>query len=212
VRVVVVGAGIVGASTAFHLTALGVDVTVVDRAHAGKATMAGAGIVCPWSTSATDPDFVALYVSGAAATGEVVGALAELGETDTGYARVGAIVLARDADELDADEAAVRRRAAGSPEVGDVHRVTGREARELFPPLRDDLAGLWIGGAARVDGRRLMAALLRAARLEPQIGEVELTVGDGRVTGVQFAGQQIDADAVVVTGGAWSARVLAAWG
>jgi D-amino-acid dehydrogenase len=182
-RVVVVGAGIVGASTAFHLAELGVDVVVGDRVHPGKATMAGAGIVCPWSTAATDPDFVDLYVSGATATGEIVTELAELGETDTGYARVGAIVLAHDADQLGADESAIRERAAGRPDVGDIHRMTGREAQALFPPLRDDLPGLWIGGAARLDGRRLMSAFLRAARIEPQIGEVELTVRDGGVTG-----------------------------
>ena len=211
-RVVVVGAGIVGASTAFHLVRLGVDVAVVDRAHPGKATLAGAGIVCPWSTSATDPDFIAAYVEGATATGEIIADLAELGETDTGYARVGAVVLARDTDELDDREAAVRERAAGRPDVGDVHRLTGRDARELFPPLRDDLPGLWIGGAARLDGRRVMTALLRAARLEPEIGEVELTVSDRGVAGVRLAGQQIDADAVVVTGGAWSSRLLAACG
>jgi D-amino-acid dehydrogenase len=207
-RVVVVGAGIVGASTAFHLAELGVDVAVVDRAHPGKATLAGAGIVCPWATSATDPEFVAFYVEGATATGEIVTELAELGETDTGYARVGAIVLARDADELDADEASVRERAVGRPDVGAVHRITGRDAQELFPPLRDDLPGLWIGGAARLDGRRLMSALLRAAHVEPQIGEVELTVRGDVVTGVHLGGQQIDADAVVVTGGAWTARLL----
>ena len=66
-RVVVVGAGIVGASTAFHLVEAGVDVEVVDVAHAGKATWAGAGIICPWPTSATDEEFVSLYVRGAAA-------------------------------------------------------------------------------------------------------------------------------------------------
>ena len=67
-RVVVVGAGIVGASAAFHLVEAGVETVVVDRGHVGKATLAGAGIVCPWPTSATDPDFVALYCAGAELT------------------------------------------------------------------------------------------------------------------------------------------------
>ncbi len=47
-HIVVVGAGILGASTAYHAARLGAEVTVVDQAHEGRATAAGAGIICPW--------------------------------------------------------------------------------------------------------------------------------------------------------------------
>jgi len=43
-RVIVVGAGILGASTAYHLAREGCDVTLIDRADEGRATAAGAGI------------------------------------------------------------------------------------------------------------------------------------------------------------------------
>jgi D-amino-acid dehydrogenase len=209
VRVVVVGAGIVGASTAFHLVEAGVDTVVVDRAHPGKATLAGAGIVCPWPTSSDEPEFVALYCAGAGATARLVERLAELGETDTGYGRVGAIALATDDTELATLDTLVRRRSTDDSDAGPIERLTGRECRLRFPPLRDDHAGLWIGGAARLDGRLLSAALLRAAGLDPQPGEVELlTVGD-RVDGVVLDGERIHADAVVVAGGAWTADLLA---
>jgi D-amino-acid dehydrogenase len=46
-RVVVLGAGIVGVSTAFHLTELGAEVYLIDRDAPGRATLAGAGIICP---------------------------------------------------------------------------------------------------------------------------------------------------------------------
>jgi glycine/D-amino acid oxidase-like deaminating enzyme len=42
-RIVVVGAGILGASTAYHLARDGADVAIVDQAHEGQATAAGAG-------------------------------------------------------------------------------------------------------------------------------------------------------------------------
>ena len=45
--IVVVGAGILGASTAYHLAREGADVAIVDQAHEGQATAAGAGIICP---------------------------------------------------------------------------------------------------------------------------------------------------------------------
>jgi D-amino-acid dehydrogenase len=208
-RVVVVGAGIVGASAAFHLAEAGVETIVVDRSHPGKATLAGAGIVCPWPTSATDPDFVALYCAGAGATARLVDRLAELGETDTGYGRVGAIVLAGDDTELEAIERIVRERSTPAGDAGEILRLTGREAKQRFPPLRDDHAGLWIGGAARLDGRRLTSALLRGARIEPRAGEVDLVTDGDRVSGVAVDGDRIDADAVVVAGGAWTAGLLA---
>lgn len=208
-RVVVVGAGIVGASTAFHLVEAGADVVVVDRAHPGTATLAGAGIVCPWPTGAADPDFVDLYCAGAGATARLVERLAELGETDTGYRRVGAIVLAEDDADLDDTERLVRTRSSPESDAGEVTRLTGQECRARFPPLRDDHAGLWISGAARLDGRLLTRAMLRAAGIEPRSGLVELTIHAGRVTGVTFDGDRLDADAVVVAGGAWTAALLA---
>lgn len=209
-RVVVVGAGIVGASTAFHLAEAGVEVVVVDRAHPGKATLAGAGIVCPWTTGATEPDFVELYCAGAGATARLVARLAALGETDTGYGRVGAIVLAEDDAELAATEQLVRHRSTPDSDAGEIAPLTGAECRDRFPPLRDDHAGLWIGGAARLDGRLLTAALLRAAGVEPREGEVGLAVDGDRAGGVVLDGARIDADAVVVAGGAWTADLLAA--
>lgn len=45
---IVVGAGILGASTAYHLAKAGANVTIVDRQQVGQATDAAAGIVCPW--------------------------------------------------------------------------------------------------------------------------------------------------------------------
>ena len=47
-RIVIIGAGVLGASTAFHLAGMGARVTVVDANLEGRATAAGAGIICPW--------------------------------------------------------------------------------------------------------------------------------------------------------------------
>jgi glycine/D-amino acid oxidase-like deaminating enzyme len=44
-RVVVVGAGVLGASGAYHLGREPVDVTIVDCKYVGRATAAGGGTV-----------------------------------------------------------------------------------------------------------------------------------------------------------------------
>ena len=50
-RLIVVGSGIVGASCAYAASSLGAEVVLVDAALAGRATAAGAGIICRGSRS-----------------------------------------------------------------------------------------------------------------------------------------------------------------
>ncbi|MFD4977829.1 FAD-dependent oxidoreductase [Streptomyces sp. NPDC058424] len=57
-RVVVVGSGIAGAAAGYELARAGVDVVLVDSLPPGRATSAGAGIICPWSSQVDDPDLV----------------------------------------------------------------------------------------------------------------------------------------------------------
>jgi D-amino-acid dehydrogenase len=210
-HIVVVGAGILGASTGFHLARAGAQVTIVDQAHDGRATAAGAGIICPWVSGAEDAAFYRLYVEGARYYGELVPVLAELGETDLGFRRVGALVVSDDAHELAALDAVLSRRRADTPEMGATSLLSPRETRALFPPLRGDLAGLHVAGGARVDGRRMAAGLLRAAqRLGARVieGHAELVAAGSRVAGVRLREATIAADRVVVAAGAWAPTLL----
>ena len=116
-HIVVVGAGILGASTAFHLAREGARVTVVDQAHDGRATAAGAGIICPWVSGADDPAFYRLYCEGGRYYGELIPALAEIGESDLGYRRVGALIVSDDGAELAAFQRVLQGRCAETPEM-----------------------------------------------------------------------------------------------
>ena len=95
-RLIVVGSGVVGASCALAASGLGAEVVLVDAAQPGQATAAGAGIVCPWTSSPSDDPV--WYAFGCAAARHYPGLVAELaglGERDVGYRQVGALVLAR---------------------------------------------------------------------------------------------------------------------
>jgi D-amino-acid dehydrogenase len=210
-RIVVVGAGVLGASTAYHLAREGADVAVVDQAHEGRATAAGAGILCPWASHVDDPAFYELYAAGARYYSDLVPALSELGETDLGFRRVGALIVSTDPTELKSAESLLRDRRMEAPEIGDVDRLFPREVKALFPPLRTDLAGIHVAGGARVDGRRLAASLLRAAEHHGATvarGFVELISRGDRVPSVRLDDREIVADAVVITAGAWSPALL----
>ena len=93
-RIVVVGGGIVAASVAYHLARRGVSVIIVAADHAGAATDAGAGIICPWAEPEDDPGY-RLSAEGARYYPELLAMLAGDGQADTGYARVGALSRSR---------------------------------------------------------------------------------------------------------------------
>jgi D-amino-acid dehydrogenase len=213
-RVVVVGGGVAGATTAYWLARAGAAVTVVDNGEPGGATAAGAGIVQPWSSAADGP-FYDLYSAGAAFYPTQIAALAEDGEVDVGYAVTGSLVVDADPVALDAVERRVRSRTRDQPVAGTVHRLDPVAARRLFPALAPELAALHVSGGARVDGRRLRAALLRAAvRHGARLVHDSATAFPRSASAhlVHVAGRPLEADAAIVAAGAWSNSLIAPLG
>jgi len=214
-RVIVSGAGVLGASTAFHLALAGAQAVLVDQAHDGRATAAGAGIVCPWLSEAADPAWYRIASAGARYLPALVERLAGFDERELGFRKVGALAVAGNDAELDRIERGVLARRAEAPEIGELSRLSPQQARALFPPLHPALAALHVAGGARVDRRLLAAALSRA--LERQGGQLcrgtaELLIDGGRVAGARIGGEPMVADAVVLTAGAWASAMLAPLG
>jgi D-amino-acid dehydrogenase len=131
------------------------------------------------------------------------------------YARVGALSVSTNAADLDALAAAISARAAEAPEVGEVRRLRPAAARALFPPLHPDMAAVLATGGARVDGRRLAAALCDGAQRAGATvvsAPATLVARGGRIAGVRAGDRDIAADAVVVAAGAWAPALLAPLG
>ncbi|MBP2463860.1 MULTISPECIES: FAD-dependent oxidoreductase [unclassified Rhizobium] len=210
-RVLIIGAGILGSSAAYHLAAQGIEVEIVDQAHQGKATMAGAGIVCPWATRVEEAEWYKLYEAGTRFYDGLISGLTSRGETDLGYGKVGALVVAEDRAEFDAAADRVARRTANAPEAGEVRHLNPAEARALFPPLREDLDAIHIPGAARVDARLLSAAMVRAAvsmGAKFRNDYVTLRTDGDRAGCLDSTGAEIAADQIIVTAGAWASQIL----
>ncbi|RWZ52239.1 FAD-binding oxidoreductase [Halobacillus fulvus] len=210
-KYIVVGAGILGASTAYHLVKQGADVTIVDRKDVGQATDAAAGIVCPWLAQRRNQRWYRLVRGGARYYPELIRQLEEDGETNTGYRKVGAISLQRDEEKLEKTiERAKKRREDGAPEIGEITRLSPEQTKEFFPPISDGYLAIHVSGGARVNGRELRDALLRAAKSNGANfvkGSAELTFEDKIVTGVQANGERLEGE-VIVAGGAWSRELL----
>jgi glycine oxidase len=214
--VLVVGAGVIGASVAWELRRRGASVVLLESvAEGGQTSVASAGMVNPFSlTPAETPALpfmlhsLRLYPEWAAQLREEVG-------IDIEWCRCGSLRVAlheSDAQTLRTTYEWVLRY---EPEA---RWLSAREARELEPALTEECSlALWLPNEGWVHTARLMRALHAAVmqtgvefyRGQPVVGFLQER---GRVVGVRTAGGTLRGDAVVVSAGAWTGTLLHALG
>jgi D-amino-acid dehydrogenase len=183
--VAVIGGGLVGTACAYELAGRGAQTLLVDRADIGRATDAGAGILSPATTERDDAAWVELVHAAGAHYDALIPQLAG----DSGWARCGILELAtRDSDVPSWEWLAGRAKGA--------REISPDDARVMVPVLGDIVRALHHPDAARVDGRKLCAAL-RAAAVERGV--------EVRTDSIEQL-CAVDAEAIVIAGGAWSAR------
>jgi len=210
-KLIVIGGGILGASTAYHLSKLGADITIIDRKDKGQATDAAAGIICPWLSQRRNQAWYRLAKAGARYYPRLIEELEKDGETQTGYARVGALSIHKDLEKIEKMEERALKRKEDAPEIGTLTRLNEQETNSYFPPLADGFSSLHVEGAARVDGRALRDALLHAAQENGALlinGSAFLQYKENRVTGVTVNDETFSSDSVIICAGAWANELL----
>ena len=114
---IVVGGGVVGMSTAYHLVRGGARTLLLDRGDNGRATAAGAGILSSASV-ALDPDPLERFKARAVQYyPELIERLRADDAGDTGYAVTGSPTVAISADELAPFEQARASRGSSEAEL-----------------------------------------------------------------------------------------------
>jgi D-amino-acid dehydrogenase len=208
---IVIGGGIVGTAAAYHLAGEGAHALLVDREDKGRATSAGAGILSPHTYRGDSEAWFRFANLSFQYLEDLAPALAATG-AETGFDRCGAMVVAVDEEEV-APFAAARelifaRQRALTPSGEQLREISAAEASELFPPLAAVRGAIHNSLAARVDGRLLERALRSVAvarGLEMFAGSAErLILNEGTAVGAVVNGEEIEARAVIVCGGAWS--------
>ena len=203
-RVVIVGAGVVGAALADELTARGWDdVTVVDQGDLpapGGSTSHAPGLVFQASGSKTMTELARYTV-------EKLGGLEVDGEPC--FLQVGGLEVATTPERLAETPPPARlahrlgRRGAPAGRRRDAPRST----RCWTPSVV--LGGLWVPTDGLAKAVRAVEAQTRAGRLERAPGccarheVLDITVTDGRVTGVVTDQGELPADVVVCCAGIW---------
>ncbi|GAA0469789.1 FAD-dependent oxidoreductase [Alkalibacillus silvisoli] len=208
--IVIIGSGILGVSAAYQLIKQGEEVLLVDADFEGKATIAGAGIICPWISTKKDPDFYELAKASATYYPSLIEELGRDGEGETGYDQCGALALGRDDQEIQLlyDEAVNKREKTAF--VGEVKKLTNKEAKDHFPPLQEGVSAVYVSGGARVDGKLLNQALVQAfvKRGGKLLTERVELFHEGEEVIVQTSEGNIRAEQVIVAAGAWSKQLL----
>jgi D-amino-acid dehydrogenase len=213
--VAVVGAGLVGLSLAYELACLDLSVTVVDAAHLGRATDAGAGILSPATSHDTDGALWPFLQQCGKHYPELLRRLhddgVDIGAAGYGVCGLLSLGLREHEDSWFSPFAEITLR-RGS---GEVAEISPDEARRLFPPLGPVHRALYSPSSARVDGRG-MAVALRAAATRRGVNFVAGSVhgvaagaNDGRhVTSLSVQGERnVECSMLAVAGGAWTAAM-----
>ncbi|MBE7899684.1 FAD-binding oxidoreductase [Paenibacillus polymyxa] len=210
-KVIVIGAGILGASTAYQLAKMGADVILVDRKDKGQATDAAAGIICPWLSQRRNQAWYQLAKAGARFYPGLIEELKSEGETETGYAQVGALSIHDDSEKIKKMQERARLRHTDAPEIGEITQLNQKETHERFPLLVDHYHSVHISGAARIDGRALRDALIRSAQRNGATlihGDAALQYDSDHVTGVTVGASSFSSDEVIVCAGAWANQLM----
>ena len=210
-HVIVVGAGIIGLSTAWYLRRLGAGVTVIDPTPGMGASHAAAGMLAPaaevvWGQTSLYPLLRTAAEMHPEFAAEVAGAAgAELGLTDTGT-----LVCAGDRADL---QALRELRDAQTGAGFSTELITGTRARELEPSLSPSVAGaVRIPEDQSIDPRKVVSALLSVFASELVTQHVSGLVREGGATvGVELAdGCRMSADQVVLAAGSAANAIVGA--
>jgi glycine/D-amino acid oxidase-like deaminating enzyme len=208
--IIVVGAGVAGASTAFHLSRLGAgDVLVVDRGTAGSGMSSrSSALIRMHYTFRPEVELAVRSDRMFASWTELTGRPAFVRRT--GFAR---LVLPGEEDALRAN-VAMQRDCGARAEV-----LPAADFAALAPGLRtEDLTevawepGGGYGDGALVAGDLLAAARERGVRYRPHTPALALLREGDRVTGIQTPGGPEHAGIVVAAAGVWSPALLASIG
>lgn len=209
--VLIIGAGVIGASIAWRCAQRGLRVAVFDPAPGTGASWTAAGMLAPVTELHYEGrDLLALNLDSAGRYPAFAAEVTDATGLDVGYRQCGTVQAAWDAADL-ADLRALRAFQASLGVSSEI--LTGRELREVEPALAAGLpGGLFAADDHQVDNRLLHSALLTAAVsagveiIATSVREIEVR-GD-RATGVMTTGGgRHPGGTVVLAAGAWSRQI-----
>ncbi len=212
-RVVVLGAGVVGAAIAEALARRGAQVTVLEMRSPGRgAAQASAGMLAPYVEGRHEASLLDRGVRSAALYPDFIARVGEASGLPIEHQMSGTLEVALDG--RDAAALAEARTWLASRRIA-AEWIDGQSLTAFEPAVSGAAAGaLFIGAHGFVGVPSLVAALVQSAKLSGASFETPVeaaTVRSERDSAEVRAGERVySADAVVVATGSWSKRVRVA--
>ena len=209
-KVVIIGGGIVGCSTAYHLARMGIEVVLLERKKlTSGTTFHAAGLVGQLRTSANVTQLlgysVDLYKRLESETGQA-----------TGWKMNGGLRLACNAERW----TEVKRQATTAHSFGlDMQLLTPKEAQDLWPlmDIGDVVGAAFLPTDGQANPSDITLSLAKGARMAgAKIFEdtkvLSVDIQDGVIRGVVTADGRIACEKVVVCAGMWTRPFAARYG
>jgi glycine oxidase len=212
-RVLVIGAGIIGNAVAWRLARTGVDVAIVERGRAGQeASWAAAGMIAPQAEAEGPGPFLRFCVKGKQAFEAILPELIAESGVDPEYDR-GSGVLYVALNQTDRAELAAR--AAWQRDAGlEVEEISGERARAITPAISPQaIYALYFPNENRIENRQLtqaflIAALKAGARLMEDSRVDRIETRGGKFSGLRLHdGDLVEGDAAVNAAGSWASLI-----
>lgn len=212
-QTVIIGGGVIGCNTAYHLTKLGMsDVVLLEQGQltSGTTWHAAGLVVAGLLKSETECE---MYTH----SRDLYAKLEEETGISTGFREVGYLQIANNEERVHE----MRRLVPFMCRHGiEIHEISTKEAQDLFPigDLGDVLSAFYIprdGLANPVDLTMSLAkgARMGGVRIFEGITVTRIMTENGTATGVRTAtGETITAENVVICGGMWSRQLGATAG
>ena len=200
-RVVIVGGGIIGASTALFLANKGIPTVLCEKGHiAGEQSSRNWG----WCRKmARDPREIPLIIESL----KLWQGMNAMVEAETGFRRSGIAYLCATQAEMDAHEEWLEH---ARPYQLDTRLIDGAEVARLMPGLAQSWAGaLYTASDGRAEPQKAAPAIAEAARrhgatIMTACAVRGIETEGGRVAAAVTEKGRVACDAVVLAGGAWS--------
>lgn len=208
--IAVIGAGIVGATTAFYLSAAGYAVSIYDEGT-GQATSAAAGIICPWLSQRRNKQWYQLAAAGAAFYPTLMEDLKEDPTNSDIYRQVGTLVFKKSPELLAKLEKIALKRREAAPEIGELSILSPAEIKTKLPLLETEQSALFASGGARVDGSLLTKKLVEVAisnGADYFTEKAQLTISTPGTYTVVTPTHTKQFSSVVLAAGAWLPEIL----
>lgn len=205
-KVIVVGGGIIGTSTAYFLAKAGADVVLVEEKDIASGTTSACDQGVLLQTKKPGP-----VLELAQKSSVLYEAIANEFDYDFEYKKCGGMILM----ETELEHEMVKQHVEMQKSAGmQVQMLTRKEALEIQPGLADSvIAGTWCGDDAAVNSMRVAYAMTDAAsKLGATfiIGKkvTKLIVEGDMIKGIEMNGEKLYADAVILTTGIWTPFLL----